>query len=120
MVAPVIVGALTVAVRAALKRRFQAVNDTTTKFAVEEIVDEVLEDQRVVNEISAERPWQSRVAWGSVVAALGVVAPVVARLFGYDLSGEQIVEFGSALVTLAGAAYALSGRFKSGLKPLFS
>jgi hypothetical protein len=67
----------------------------------------VMADPVLKNALSAEPPYQSRVVWGSTVAALGVVIPPLAGLFGFNVSGSAIVEFGSALVTLAGAGFAL-------------
>lgn len=92
----------------------------TAKEAADDILAEVSADPKIINEVNAEKPWQSRVAWGSVVAALGVVVPIMAQVLGYDISGDRVVEVLSAFMTLAGAGFALYGRFKSGLKPLFS
>lgn len=84
------------------------------------VLEQVKADPVMKNEMNEEKPYQSRVALGAVVAALGVVVPVVGKLFGWTITGDQIVEFGSAVITLGGALYALYGRFASGLKPLFS
>jgi len=86
----------------------------------EKVVAEVTADPVVKNEMNAEPWWQSRVAIGSIVAALGVVAPPVLSLFGVNVSADRIVEIGTALVTLGGALFALYGRLRSGLKPLFA
>ena len=94
--------------------------DDMTAAVVKEIVDQVTADPVVKNEMNAEQPYQSRVAWGSVIAALGVLVPVVANILGYEVSGDRVIEIGSAIITLGGAGYALYGRFKSGLKPLFA
>ena len=88
--------------------------------AVEEMARAIADDPVLKNEVNAEAPYQSRVAIGSVVAALGVVLPALADLLGWSLDGNKIVEFSSGVVTLAGAGFALYGRFKSGLKPLFA
>ena len=102
------------------QRLSQREAEDMTVTVVKEIVDQVTADPVVKNEMNAEQPYQSRVAWGSVIAALGVLIPLVANVFGYDVDQARIVEIGSALVTIGGAGYALYGRFKSGLKPLFS
>ena len=86
----------------------------------EKVVAEVTADPVVKNEMNAEPWWQSRVALGSIVAALGVVLPPILGLFGIDTSADKIVEFGTAIVTLGGALFALYGRLATGLKPLFS
>jgi hypothetical protein len=88
--------------------------------AVGEMARAIANDPVLKNEVNAEQPYQSRVAVGSVVAALGVVLPPLAALLGWTIDGSSIVAFGSGMVTLAGAGYALYGRFKSGLKPLFA
>ena len=86
----------------------------------EKVVAQVTTDPVVKNEMNAEPWWQSRVAIGSIVAALGVVLPPLLALFGVDTSADKIVEFGTAIVTLSGALFALYGRLATGLKPLFS
>ena len=86
----------------------------------EKVVAQVTTDPVVKNEMNAEPWWQSRVAIGSIVAALGVVLPPLLALFGVDTSADKIVEFGTAIVTLGGALFALYGRLATGLKPLFS
>lgn len=121
MAVPIIAGAVRAAVGQVLARKLgKDVADAITAEATKEIVDRVVTDPVVKNEMNAESPAQSRVVWGSVIAALGVIVPLAARVFGFDISADQIVEVGGALLTLAGAAYALYGRLKSGLKPLFS
>ncbi len=69
-----------------------------------------------INELNAEAPYQSRVAVGSVVSALGVIVPMLGNLLGFD--GGYVMQVIGALITLYGAGFALYGRFKSGLKPL--
>lgn len=88
--------------------------------AAEKVVAQVTADPVVKNEMNAEPWWQSRVALGSIVASLGVVLPPLLALFGIDASADKIVEFGTAIITLGGALFALYGRLASGLKPLFS
>jgi hypothetical protein len=106
--------ALTAASRALDKAR------PPTPQAIEAVAKEIAADPVLRNELNAEAPYQSRVAVGSVVAALGVVIPPLAGLLGWSVDGSAIVAFLSSLVTLAGAAYALYGRFRTGLKPLFA
>src|SRR5688572_13492360 len=59
------------------------------------IIEELQNDPTFVNQTNSEAPIQSRVAWGSVIAALGVLVPLVANVFGYDLEQARIVEIGS-------------------------
>lgn len=125
MAIPVIAGALIkvagpiIAAKIGQKLSKRETDDLTAGI-VQQIVTEVTADPVVKNEMNAETPIQSRVAWGSVIAALGVLIPIAANLFGYDVDQARIVEIGSAMVTLGGAGYALYGRFASGLRPLFS
>lgn len=84
------------------------------------IIEELQNDPTFVNQTNSEAPIQSRVAWGSVIAALGVVIPLVANIFGWKIDHARVVEIGSAVITLGGAGYALYGRFMPGLKPMFS
>ncbi len=87
---------------------------------VQEIVTQVTADPVVKNAISAEPWYQSRVALGSIVAAVGVLLPTVLGLFGIKADEGDILRHLDAVLTLAGALYALYGRLSSGLKPLFS
>ena len=93
--------------------------NTSPKVA-DEIERAVAADPVAVNEMSGEAPYQSRVAVGSVVSAVGIVVPTVARMVGYDIDGNEIMQFLNALLILWGAGYALYGRFWVGLAPLFS
>jgi len=87
---------------------------------VQAIVTQVTADPVVKNELNAEPWWQSRVALGSIVAAIGVLLPTILSLFGIKADEGDILRHLDAIVTLAGALYALYGRLASGLKPLFS
>ena len=91
-----------------------------TPRTIEAVAKEIAADPVLKNELNAEAPYQSRVAVGSVVAALGVVIPPLAGLLGWSIDGGTVVQFISSVVTLSGAAYALYGRFRTGLKPLFA
>ena len=84
------------------------------------VIEALAQDQTFLNATNSEPAIQSRVAWGAVIAALGVVVPPLARLIGLDVEGAYIVEIGGALVTLGGAGFALYGRFAKGLRPMFS
>lgn len=94
--------------------------DNIAAQTVQEIVAKVTADPVLRNEISAEPWWQSRVALGSIVAAIGVLLPTILRVLGIEASEGDIVRHLDAIVTLAGALYALYGRLATGLKPLFS
>lgn len=84
------------------------------------VIEALGADKQFINATNSEPAYQSRVAWGAVIAALGVVVPPIARIIGFDVDGSAIVEFGGAVITLGGAGYALYGRFAQGLRPLFS
>ena len=92
----------------------------TSSEIAKKIEREIASNPVAVNELSAEAPYQSRVAIGSVVSAIGIVVPTVSKLLGYDVDSNEIVQFLNAIVILWGAGYALYGRFASGLAPLFS
>lgn len=87
---------------------------------VQQIVTQVAADPVLKNEMNAEPLRQSRIMWGAVIAAFGVLLPPLLRLFGLDISAEEIVSYGGALVTIGGLVYVVYGRVKSGLRPLFS
>lgn len=91
------------------------------------------------NELNMEKPWQSRVAVGAGLVIAGelpsvdvlggaidtLLVPAVAfvNLFGAHLSPPTpgiVTSYLSAAMVVGGAGYVLYGRFKSGLKPLFS
>lgn len=125
MAIPILAAAIKAAVAKAITDKLGEASRKTiapdvTAAIVEEVVSNVTKDPVVKNEMNAEAPWQSRVAVGSVVSALGVLAPIALRLFGVDVSAERVVEIAGAVMTLAGAGYAIYGRFRSGLKPLFA
>lgn len=118
---PIIAGAVKIAVGQVLAAKLgKKVADQVTAEAVKEIVEKVSADPVVKNEVNAEAWWQSRVAWGSIVAALGVVLPPLLSLFGLEAKESEILRYGDAILTLGGALYALYGRFAGGLKPLFA
>lgn len=114
---PLLVTAILKAVTTVNKARMTPVQ---AEASAKDIVEALKNDPTVTNATNGEPWWQSRVAWGSVFAALGVLLPPALGLFGVTLTADRIVEIGGALITLAGAGYALWGRFKSGLKPLFT
>ena len=83
------------------------------------VANEMAKDPVLRNQMNAEPLTQSRVMWGSIIAALSVVVPPIARMMGFNVSGSAIVEFGSALITLGGVGYAIYGRLAKNLPPLF-
>jgi hypothetical protein len=113
---------LTLLAELALKVASRALDkaEPPSRQTVDAVANEIAADPVLRNELNGEAPYQSRVALGSVIAALGVVIPPAAALIGWTVKGNAIVEFLSSVVTLAGAGYALYGRFKSGLRPLFA
>jgi hypothetical protein len=119
MIGAILPAIVTSAVSAAVTRALKSGADTAQPGRIAATVTaELAKDPVFVNEVSAEAPYQSRVAVGSVVSALGVIVPMLGNVFGFD--GGYVVEVIGAAVTLGGALYALYGRFASGLKPLFS
>lgn len=71
----------------------------------------------VTNATNAEPLWQSRVAIGSAGAVLGALADLAAMYATGAWEQQRII---TDLVVVAGAAFALYGRIKGGLKPLGS
>lgn len=109
-----------VAIAAATKELGQRLT-TNQVAAIEQRAEELIKtDPELQNEVNAEAPYQSRIAWGTAVTALGVLVPLGAKAFGVDISAEQVVAVGGAVVSLGGVAYTLRGRFKKNLHPLFS
>jgi hypothetical protein len=88
------------------------------KSATVELEKAIKADPVLANEMNAEPWYQSRVGVGSIVSAVGVVLPPLVGLMGWQVSGNQIVDFIQAVMTLGGALMALYGRFMPGLKPL--
>ena len=84
------------------------------------VIDALAQDKTFVNATNSEPAYQSRVAWGAVIAALGVAVPPLAKLLGFEVNAADIVTYGGAIITLGGAAFVLYGRFAKGLRPLFS
>jgi len=84
------------------------------------VIEALGQDPQFVNASNSEPFYQSGIAWGAGVTALGVLVPMVAGLFGFDVSTERVVEVGGSIVTIVGILYTLYRRFTPGLKPLFS
>lgn len=112
----ILAGAIEGAVKGALQKAPTASPDAIAGTVVKDLAANPV----VVNEVSAEKPYQSRVAVGSAVSALGVIIPALGKLFGWDIDGNYVVDVITSAMTLGGALYALYGRFAPGLKPLFS
>lgn len=71
----------------------------------------------VTNAMNAEQPWQSRVIVGSSIAGLAAIK----ALLDMWQSGQFDVNTGStAIATILGIAFALYGRLRSGLRPMFT
>lgn len=86
-----------------------------------EVVKRLEQNPVVVNEVSAEKPYQSRVAVGSTIGMIGALLVAGDHLWTMLASGEINIAIATAeLTTVWGLGYALYGRFASGLKPLFS
>lgn len=125
---PILAAAIKTAVAKALADKLgdaarKAIAPTVTAAIVEDVVSTVTMDPVVKNEMNAEAPWQSRVGVGGAggfIGGLGVLVPITASWLGYDIAPSRVVEIGFAVLAVAGPLYSLYGRFKSGLKPLFS
>lgn len=83
-----------------------------------ELISALEKDPVFINATNSEPWYQSGVAWGQVVVALGVIVPVAAKVIGFDISTEEVVSLGGAIITVAGMIYTLYRRFWPGLKPI--
>lgn len=84
------------------------------------VIQALEKDTTFINATNSEPWYQSGVAWGSGLAALSVLIPIVAGWFGVGVTAEQVTEVGGSIGTLAGILFILYRRFMPGLKPLFS
>lgn len=90
------------------------------------VTDSVKSDPQLANALNAESPLQSRVGWGGTATLLIAIGVIMRMTFPLDQTWQHILTgtfewdiFGSQLAIIGGAAFALYGRFKTGLKPLF-
>lgn len=82
---------------------------------------QVSADPVVVNQTNQEPPLQSRVVVGSVIGMIGAMFVAGDHLWSMWQSGDVNVTIAIAeLTTLWGLGFALYGRLKNGLKPLFA
>lgn len=70
--------------------------------------------------MNAERPIQSRVVVGSSMGVIGAMTVIVMQVSGNPFLQYDWDIMGPALLIAWGAVYALYGRLKTGLKPLFT
>lgn len=78
-------------------------------------------DPVAINELNAEAPHQSRVVVGSTVSLVATIVVAGAHLYDMWQSGTVDVTLATAeLAAIWGAAFALYGRLKGGLRPLFT
>lgn len=103
----------------AFRRQGQPVNQAVIPQLVERAIEEVAKDPKVQNATNAENPLRSRVVAGSVgsivLAATMLIGDINAGTL--DLTNAETL---AAIGVLATAGYALWGRLKSGLKPMWS
>jgi len=84
-------------------------------------VTRVQSDPKLQNATNQEHPVQSRVVVGSTLALVGGAFLGAAQLVEMFRSGSIDVEMaGGALAAILGAGFALYGRLRSGLAPLFT
>lgn len=88
--------------------------------AADEIERAAEKDPEVKNDLSAEKPIQSRVVVGSSAAGIASFGIVMQQIgtYGFDLPSYDWAIFGPALAGVYASGYALYGRLKGGLKPL--
>ena len=100
-----------------------AAKTAVVKEVAKEAVEKMMENPAVVNATNQEPLVQSRVANGSVVGfigGLGVLIPIIAQQFGYDITPARVLEIGFAVAAVAGPAYAFLGRALEWSAPMWS
>lgn len=86
-----------------------------------EVTRQVVTNPVLINQMNAEPPIQSRVVVGTTVGMIGAFFVAGDHLWSMWQSGNVDVAVATAeLATLWGLGFALYGRLKNGLKPLFS
>lgn len=86
------------------------------------VISELAKDKVFVNATNSESWYQSGIAWGAstaIAGSLAVVAPAMLA-HGVHLAEYDFNTFLPAVVTLAGAVFAMIRRFVPGMKPLFT
>lgn len=114
----ILAGAIEGAVRGAVQQATGSTSGTDT--IAKDVVKRLEQNPAVVNQVNAEAPYQSRVVVGTTAAALAIIIPQVLKPFGIDVDAGQVGEVLQSVIVLWGVGYALYGRLKGGLKPLFS
>lgn len=85
----------------------------------DKIAADAAKDPAVLNQLNAEKPWQSRVTIGAVTVALSTIIPYVAPILGWNITEGEVAKVIDAVITLWGVGYIAYGRYWPGLKPLF-
>jgi hypothetical protein len=117
----VLTGAIEAAVTGAIGAKATKPDAVNADAVAAEVVKRLGQNQLVVNEVSAEKPIQSRVVVGSTIALIGAFFTAAGSLWAMVKSGDVNIELASVqIATMWGAGYALYGRLASGLTPLFS
>jgi hypothetical protein len=101
-----------------LDKRKATASAPAVKKAIESAVKN---DPVLINELNAEPVYASRVVQGTVIAMFGTSLVAVSDLYLMLKTGNFDVARASVeIATLMGNGWALYGRLRSGLKPLFS
>ena len=93
---------------------------TTDRETADRIEAEATHDPVVRNELNSEAPYQSRVATASMTTVITSLGVVLTQVGSRDFPDYDWEILGPALVTLWAGGYGLYGRFRSGLRPLWS
>lgn len=107
-------------IEGALRGAFAQPGSINPSTIAAETVRRVGKDPVVVNQMNAEPAYKSRVVVGSGAALAAAIGAVLVQVATNEFPNYDWTVLGPALATVFGTGYALYGRLKSGLKPLFA
>lgn len=93
---------------------------STVPNVIKTVTDSLAANPVVVNQMNAEKPVQSRVVVGSSVGGVAALGIVLSEIGTKTFPNYDWAVLLPALTILWGVGYALYGRLRSGLKPLFA
>lgn len=105
----------------ALEGAFAQPGNINVSTIAHDAVQRVTKDPVVTNQMNAEPLHQSRVVVGSTIGMIGAIFVAGDHLITMWQSGVVDIAMASAeIATIWGLGFALYGRIRSGLKPLFA
>lgn len=114
-------GAITGAIEGvAGKTLIGRIGATAAKAIAQTATETVVKDPVLRNQVNAEPAYKSRVVVGTTIGLVGMVFVSAGHLIEMWQTGDIDIPMASAeIAAIWGASFALYGRLKSGLKPLF-